>query len=192
MRMNVSLVVSSLACAALLAFGASAFAQHGNGGGGRPAGVGAGSMGEPGGVGGGNGARPSDAGFGSTASTASMGSMGHSNAGSQSPETVLSNPRLETSLTSALGKSGITIPGGNLQTACSGFKNLGQCLAAMHVAKNLNLNFADLRSKMTGSNAKSLGKTIQDLGGPNVSAKSETKKANKQAKRDINAAESAS
>lgn len=186
MRMKLSLVVSSLACAAVLAFGASAFAQRGGGGGGRPAGVGAGSMGEPGGAGGGNGARPSDAGPGS------MGSMGHSNAGSQPPETVLSNPKLDSSLTNALGKSGITIPGGNLQTACSGFKNLGQCVAAMHAAKNLGLNFADLQSKMTGSNAKSLGKTIQDLGGPNVSAKSETKKAKKQAKRDINAAESAS
>ena len=61
----------------------------------------------------------------------------------------------------------------------------------MHVAKNLNLNFAELQSKMTGSNAKSLGKTIQELAGPYVSAKSETMKANKQAKRDINAAESA-
>lgn len=85
-------------------------------------------------------------------------------------------------------KSGITIPGGNLQSACSGFKNLGQCVAALHVAKNLNLSFSDLQTKM---GSESLGKAIQDLGGPNVNAKSETRKANKQASQDLNAAQSA-
>lgn len=112
--------------------------------------------------------------------------------GSQSPTTVLDNSKLNTSLTNALAKSGVSIPGGDLKTACSGFKNLGQCVAAMHVAKNLNLSFDDLKNKMTGSNSENLGKTIQDLGGPNVNAKSEAKKANKQAGQDLNAAESAS
>jgi hypothetical protein len=45
---------------------------------------------------------------------------------------------------------------------------------------------------MTDTNSESLGKAIQDLGGPNVNAKSEAKKANKQASQDLNAAESAS
>jgi hypothetical protein len=40
----------------------------------------------------------------------------------------------------------------------------------MHVAKNLNLSFSDLQTKMTGSSKENLGKTIQDLGGPNVNA----------------------
>jgi hypothetical protein len=118
--------------------------------------------------------------------------MAHSSMGSQSPSTVLGNSKLNTSLTNALEKSGVSVPGGDLKTACSGFKALGQCVAAMHVAKNLNLTFSDLQTKMTGSNSESLGKAIQDLGGPNVNAKSEAKKANKQAQQDLNSAESAS
>jgi hypothetical protein len=123
-----------------------------------------------------------------------MGStgMGHASLGSQSPNAVLDNSKLNTSLTNALQKSGVSVPGGDLKTACSGFKNLGQCVAAMHVAKNLNLSFSDFQSKMTGSSPESLGKAIQDLGGPNVNAKSEAKKANKQANQDLNAAEAAS
>lgn len=175
----------SLTCAAMLAFSVSAFAQHGAGGmgGGRPAGVGPSSTGEPSGVGSGTNGPPTDAG--------SMG-MGHQSLGSQSPSSVLDNSKLNTSLTNALAKSGITVPGGDLKSACSGFKNLGQCVAAMHVAKNLNLSFNDLQSKMTGSNQESLGKAVQDLSGPNVNAKSEAKKANKQSQQDLNAAESAS
>ena len=147
---------------------------------------GGGSMGAPSGVGAGNSGRPADPGFGNSSS------MGHPSAGSQSPSKALSNPRLDSSLTNALGKSGISVPGGNLQTACAGFKNLGQCVAAMHVAKNLNLNFSDLQSQMTGPNSVSLGKAIQGLGGPSVNAKSEAKKANKQANHDLSASESTS
>ncbi len=181
--MKMNSLRSSLAFAAVLAFSFSAIAQHG-GGGGRPAGAGAGSMGAPSGVGAGNGGRAADAGFGNSSS------MGHPSAGSQSPGTALNNPKLDSSLTSALGKSGISVPGGNLQSACAGFKNLGQCVAAMHVAKNLNLNFSDLQSQMTGANSVNLGKAIQGLGGPNVNAKSEAKKANKQANQDLNSADS--
>src|SRR5713101_913639 len=173
----------SLTFAAMLAFGVSALAQHGPAGAetGRPTGTGTGSTGAPSGVGPGTSGRPTD--VGSTG-------MAHSSMGSQSPSTVLDNGKLNTSLTKALDKSGISVPGGDLKTACSGFKTLGQCIAAMHVAKNLNLTFSDLQSKMAGSNSESLGKAIQDLGGPNVNAKSEAKKANKQASHDLNAAES--
>src|SRR5258708_8297578 len=34
--------------------------------------------------------------------------------------------------------------------ACSGFKNLGQCVAAAHVSKNLGISFGCMRSDMTG------------------------------------------
>jgi hypothetical protein len=172
----------SLAFAAMLAFSASVLAQHGAGAG-RPTGAGPGSVNAPSGVGLGTTGRPSD--VGSTG-------MGHSSMGSQSPTTVLDNSKLNTSLTNALAKSGVSIPGGDLKTACSGFRNLGECVAAMHVAKNLNLSFDNLKNKMTGSNSENLGKAIQDLGGPNVNAKSEAKKANKQAGHDLNTAESAS
>ena len=44
---------------------------------------------------------------------------------------------------------------------------------------------------MTGSNVISLGKAIQELN-PNANAKSESKKANKQANQDMSAVESES
>jgi hypothetical protein len=179
--MKTNLLKWSLTFVAVLVFSVSVFAQHGGAGAGRPAGAGPGSAGAPSGVGSGTGGRPSDA-----------SGMGHSSMGSQSPSTVLDNSKLNTSLSNALEKSGISVPGGDLKTACSGFRTLGQCIAALHVAKNLNLSFSDLQSKMTGSNSESLGKAIQDLGGPNVKAKSEAKKANKQASQDLNAAESSS
>ncbi len=175
----------SVTFVAAAAFSLSAFAQHGGAGmgGGRPTGVGPGSAGPPSGVGAESSGRPSDVG---------PTGMGHTNMASQSPSSVLDNSKLDTSLTNALEKSGVPIPGGNLKTACSGFKTLGQCVAALHVAKNLNLSFSDLQSKMTGSSPESLGKAIRDLGGPNVNAKSEAKKANKQASHDLNAAQLAS
>lgn len=165
----------SLTFAAMLAFSISAVAQHGGAGGGRPAGAGPGSTGAP-----------SSVGSGSTG-------MSHSSMGSQSPSTVLNNSKMNTSLTNALAKSGISVPGGNLKTACSGFKNLGQCIAAMHVAKNLDIpgGFDALKDKMTGTNPVSVGKAIQDLS-PNADAKAESKKAGTQANHDISTAESES
>lgn len=186
--MKKSLTSSWLTFAAVLAFGISAVAQHGGGGmgGGRPAGAGAGpgSTGAPAGVGSENSGRSSD--MGSTG-------MAHSSAASQSPTKVLDNTKLDNSLTNTLSKSGITVPGGDLKTACSGFKNLGQCVAAMHVAKNLDIpgGFDALKAKMTGSGAVSLGKAIQELS-PNTNAKSEDKKATKQANHEISTAESSS
>src|SRR5215471_1992882 len=44
-----------------------------------------------------------------------------------------------------------TLTGMSAQQACSGFKNLGQCVAAAHVSKNLGLNFACVKSAMTGT-----------------------------------------
>ncbi len=181
--MKLNPITSSIAIAALIACSSFAVAQRG-GGGGRPAGIGTGSMGAPSGAGPGFGGRSSEAGPGYG------GNMGAPSIRSQAPSTALSNPKLDSSLTNALGKSGINVPGGNLQSACSGFKNLGQCVAAMHVAKNLNLNFSDLQGKMTGANSVSLGKAIQQLGGPDVNAKSEAKKANKQAGHNLNSVES--
>lgn len=76
-----------------------------------------------------------------------------------------------------------TLTGMDAQKACSGFKNLGQCVAAAHVGKNLGISFADLKTKMTGGD--SLGKSIQVLD-PKANSKTETKKAQKQANDDLN------
>jgi len=70
------------------------------------------------------------------------------------------------------------------QQACTGFKNLGQCVAAIHVSHNLGITFSDLKSKMTGTNSESLGKAIQDLK-PAADSNTEKKKAEKEAKDDM-------
>jgi hypothetical protein len=78
------------------------------------------------------------------------------------------------------------LTGEDAKTACSSFKNLGQCVAAAHVAKNVpGVMFDELKAKMTGSSSESLGKAIHELNS-NVDAKAEAKKANKQASRDLN------
>ncbi len=91
-----------------------------------------------------------------------------------------------------------TLTGMSAQKACSGFKNLGQCVAAAHVSKNLGISFACMKADMTGqapaqgsscpagtgSKSMSLGKSIQALS-PNVDQKLEAKKAEKQADADI-------
>jgi hypothetical protein len=84
-----------------------------------------------------------------------------------------------------------TLTGQDAATACNGFKNLGQCVAAAHVAKNLNISggFDALKAKMTGSGAVSLGKAIKGLA-PDADAKAEEKRANKQASDDMKEASS--
>jgi hypothetical protein len=76
--------------------------------------------------------------------------------------------------------------GMDLKTAMSGFKNQGQCIAALHVANNLNISFTELKAKMTGNNPESLGKAIHDLKTtiPVEEANKEAEKAEKQAKAD--------
>jgi len=88
------------------------------------------------------------------------------------------------------------LTGMSATSACQGFKNLGQCVAAAHVAKNLDIpgGFTALKDKMLGispngsstatSKPMSLGKAIQALD-PSVSAKAEIGKAKKQADQDI-------
>src|ERR1700688_4873683 len=73
------------------------------------------------------------------------------------------------------------LTGTSAQQACEGFKNLGECVSAAHVSKNLGIGFDALRSKMTGSGAESLGKAIQDLK-PETNASAEARKAQGQAK----------
>ena len=75
------------------------------------------------------------------------------------------------------------------QQACSGFKNLGQCVAAIHVSNNLKIPFDDLKAKMTGDNTESLGKSIHELK-PDADAKAEAAKATKQAKKNISETQS--
>jgi len=73
--------------------------------------------------------------------------------------------------------------GTDLKTAEDGFKNRGLFIAALHVSKNLNIPFDQLKTKMTGPMPESLGNAIHELR-PALSqdqAKDEAKKAEKEA-----------
>jgi hypothetical protein len=51
--------------------------------------------------------------------------------------------------------------GSDLKTEAEGFKNLGHFVAAVHVSKNLDVSFADLKAKMMAGD--SLGQAIHAL-----------------------------
>src|SRR5262249_20313531 len=78
------------------------------------------------------------------------------------------------------------LPAGiDVHTAAAGLKTLGQFNAALHVSKNLNIPFDQLKGAMV-TNHKSLGDAVHDLR-PDLSpeaAKTETKKAEDEAKDD--------
>jgi hypothetical protein len=149
----------------------SAWAQHGH----------------PGGMGGGNGSA-SGVGHGASVHNTSL-----STAHGMTMNQILTK---NTALSGKIQK----LTGIDAQQACSGFKNLGQCVAAAHVSKNLGLNFACLKADMTGtaapqgtscpagstSNSKSmsLGQAIHTLR-PTANSRTESQKATKQANKDI-------
>jgi hypothetical protein len=126
-----------------------------------------------------------------------MSGMGHGNSGMSShsssrpdsPTTGKTNSSVSTRLasnTKLASKLQSLLPAGtDLQQASQGFKNLGQFVAAVHVSKNLGIPFDQLKAKMVGPPAESLGKAIHDLK-PATDAKAEAKKAGKQADQDIN------
>lgn len=82
---------------------------------------------------------------------------------------------------------GLLPPGTDMQLASSGFKNLGQFVAAVHVSNNLKIPFDQLKLKMTGPEAESLGKAIQDLRPAldHKTVKAEVKTAEREAKKDL-------
>ncbi|HWX53902.1 MAG TPA: hypothetical protein VN176_04850 [Verrucomicrobiae bacterium] len=70
------------------------------------------------------------------------------------------------------------------QQACDGFKKTIDCVSAIHASVNLGIPLPGLKGKMTGKTAENLEKAIHDLK-PDADAKSEKKKAQKQAEHDI-------
>lgn len=143
----------------------------------------------------------------------SNGAAAHANTGgaakggtASSPTNVLNkNSKLDSTLTSNLQSKGLLPAGTDLKDACSGFKNLGQCVAAIHVSHNLNIPFACMQANMTGiapaagttcpagtgSSKLSLGKSIRALS-PNADAKAESKTGESEANADLKQAETAS
>jgi len=72
--------------------------------------------------------------------------------------------------------------GTDLQAAASGFKNLGEFVAAAHVSNNLGIPFADLKTKMMAGD--SLGDAIHALR-PEADAQVEARKARSRAENDM-------
>jgi hypothetical protein len=175
------LLFTSVILSLALVAAAPAFAQRGGHGGGPPAG--SPSSGAPG--------MSSTHGNSSSNSNSTKGNS--SDAGKKTPDELLSQ---NTKLSDKLGKllpKGITP-----QQACQNFRNLGQCVAAIHVSHNLGIDFNCLKSDVTGtavptgttcaggtgSKKLSLGQSIEALE-PNANAKAERKKAEAEAKDDM-------
>ena len=133
------------------------------------------------------------------------GRMGHASShstnadGSSSSSTKAVTIDQQLSKNTQLASNIQKLTGLNAQDACTGFKNLGQCVAAAHVSKNLGISFGCLRLDMTGtaapsgtscpatstnSKTMSLGKAIQTLD-PTVNSKAEAKNATQQANQDL-------
>jgi hypothetical protein len=129
---------------------------------------------------------------------ASHGSMNSANSGSGTNHRVTIDQQLSknTQLSDKIQK----LTGMSATQACDGFKNLGQCVAAAHVSKNLGIGFACMKSDMTGqapssnsscpagtgtkAKSMSLGKAIQTLE-PTADSKTEAKKGTQQANQDM-------
>lgn len=163
---------------AVFLYATMAFAQHGH----------------PGGMG---------SGMGSSTGHGSMNVSDHAHASTtgtgSSHQASISSIFLEKN--PVIGDKIVVLTGDKLGAAdaCTGFKNLGQCVAAAHVSKNLpGMNFYCLRQAMTGTPAgtsapaagcqttgpMSLGKAIQKLD-PQADSSTESKKATGEAHEDL-------
>ena len=166
------ILIATSAAAAFSIATTPAFAQHG-----RPAG----SMG----------------GTHSSGSTHS-GSENEANSGSNSG--ALSGGALNPNSKLAVNLRELLPTGIRPQDVCANFTHLGPCVAAIHVSHNLGIDINSLVCDMTlkaigsttacpkgtgtGTKEMSLGRAIQALD-PDADSKSESKKANEEAKQDI-------
>ena len=125
----------------------------------------------------------------------------------KTPDQLLSqNTKLSDHLSSLLSKMNVLNVNGmplTVQQACANFKNLGQCVASIHVANNLGINFNALACTELGTNVASstssslacpesvtntgrmsLGAAIDALK-PGTDGKTEAQKAVTQANQDL-------
>ncbi len=166
---RISLLLTALAVMMYLS-GVSAFPQGGSHGGGPS---------------GGHGGTGTHGASGTHGKPSTSGGGGGKSAGASSTQlnNVINNPdsKLNQKLTSLLPA------GTDLKSASSGFKNLGQFVAAVHVYNNLGLasktppvSFTDFAK---AAQTHSLGAAIKQFD-PTANARSEAKKGNQQAKDD--------
>jgi hypothetical protein len=106
------------------------------------------------------------------------GNPGKGNAGLGNPDNVGTKANAN-----SVGHQSANPNDGDSTWKIEGFKNYGQYVAAQHVSENLAIPFEQLKAKMTGPHAESLGKAIQELKGlPASAANAEAKKAEQAAK----------
>ncbi len=106
---------------------------------------------------------------------------------------ISSHPQLATKVTTLLPK------GMTLNQASSGFRNQGQFIAALHVSRNLNIPFAQLKATMLGTSSgsttaskpMSLGQAIHTLR-PSADSETEADRATTQTSTDVNVSASVS
>jgi hypothetical protein len=100
-------------------------------------------------------------------------------------------PAAEPAVSASLSATGATtntrvaalVPSGmSPAEACKGFRDLGECSAALHVSQNLNVPFAEVKDKMTSG--QSLGAAIHALK-PKADAQREARRALEQALEDL-------
>jgi hypothetical protein len=102
-------------------------------------------------------------------------------------------------LTALLQQNGVLPKDGDVSTSCSIFKNLNDCVAALHASHNVGVDFNCVRADVTGvqtsadlsgckgtvgDKAVSLQDALKRLK-PEADAKAEAKNAEKQAKDDL-------
>jgi hypothetical protein len=112
-----------------------------------------------------------------TPSQGTHGKPATTGSAARTPSAVPKNPKLIAKLQPLL-PSGLSV-----EQAAAGFKNQGQFIAAVHVSHNLEIPFADLKTKAL-SDGGSLGSAIHSLK-PSADADAETERANKQATDDL-------
>lgn len=148
-------------------------------------------------------------GMGNSMGHSSMNASDHGNSSSTSKGSAPTSSQKISDVLSknpAIGDKIVTLTGdkNGAADACTGFKNIGQCIAAAHVSKNISgLNFYCMRLAMTGTalppnsniscklptnfkSGVSLGKAIQAFD-PQVDTKTETKKATTETEQDLKA-----
>jgi hypothetical protein len=75
------------------------------------------------------------------------------------------------------------VPAGmSTEEACTGFKNVKDCAAALHASQNLSIPFGDLKAKVTSG--QGLADAIHQLK-PDANARAEVKRAEGQAEGDV-------
>jgi hypothetical protein len=106
---------------------------------------------------------------------------------------------LNAKLTARLQAQGLLSAQADLKDTCATIKELGDCLAGLHAARNLGIEFDCLKSKLSGVQTSlsapqctsatdgtpvSLSKALRGLK-PNADAKTEAKKAETQSREDL-------